>query len=143
MCYKILSPTFSLCGSSVVKIMPKWRFFFKIHSYLSGRSSSSLSVGGREREKWNLMSSGKFGIKSQFSTLETPNNYVLPKVIPIQESRFSGKLATVEVIRSNPDLKSNLTSFTVFLLFPADEIKFILSWNLIPFFHIVNKIVRK
>ena len=29
MCYKILSPTFSLCGSLVVKIMPRWRFFSK------------------------------------------------------------------------------------------------------------------
>ena len=56
----------------------------------------SLSAGGREREKWNLISvPGRFGLKSRFSTSGLPNNYALPKVKPVQGSQFSGRLATI------------------------------------------------
>lgn len=102
----------------------------------------SLSVGGRERVKWNLMSfPGRFGLKSQFSTSGPPNNYALHKVKPMQESQFSRKLATI-CKREEPGLpnsKISIISFAVSHLL-LTELKFTLPCC---FFYIVYKIFQK
>lgn len=102
----------------------------------------SLSAGGREREKWNLMSfPGRFGLKSQFSTSGPPNNYALPKVKLMQESQFSGKLATI-CKREEPGIpnsKINIVSFVVFHLL-LTELKFTLPCCV---FYIVYRIFQK